>query len=435
MSLPRPGSRRRLLAAVVLLLMVVCAGALRPTSSRVPYALDNPHPDGAQALGVLLREEGVRVRTATSVSQALDAAASGPVTIAVISAGQLSADERSRLAASGADLTVLGTLYQDLSGLSPARPSTPHASATGRSREASNADEPSEASWTAEPGEPSEASQADPPQAPSTPAWLETSGASAAHALSAQCADPDAQAAGSLQGTTGSLSLTDQASDAVGCFPLPGTQPTYAYVSATLAGGGQLRAIADAGLVTNARLAQDGHAALAVRALGHQPELIWFDAAHASALDGIWHPPTLPPWLMPLLALGVATALTAALAGGRRFGRLVSEDLPVVVEPTQTTVGRAQLYRRSRARREAARALRAGTGTRLGRHLGVPRPGSRSELVAAIQAASTRSGPQIDHLLYGPPPADDQALIHLAHDLTTLESEILPDDQPSPAQS
>lgn len=417
MRAPGHSMRRRFLASALLLVMVIAAGALRPTSSQVPYALDNPHPQGTQALGTLLRDEGVHVRTLTSLRQVLDAAASGPATIAVLSVGQLAASERSQLAASGADLTVLGTLYQDLSGL-----------------RITSQEEPQPVVVTDEEATSDQFPEDDVSAGSTGPqTWLQSSGASTSQILTARCTDPDAQAAGSLQGTTGSLAPTTQPSDAVGCFPLPGAQPTYAYLSARLSGGGRLRVIADADLVTNAHLAQEGHAALAIRSLGHQPELIWFDAAHASALDGIWHPPTLPPWLIPLMALGVTTALTGALVRGRRFGRLVSEDLPVVVEPTLTTTGRAQLYRHAHARREAAHALRAGTGTRLGRHLGVPQPGSRSELVAAIQAASSRPGAQIDHLIYGPPPADDQALVRLAHDLHTLESEILPDEQPHPA--
>nr|WP_300339357.1 DUF4350 domain-containing protein [Actinomyces sp.] len=376
---------RPLLAALAVFVVVSVATALmRPSVSKVPYALDNPGPTGAQAVGALLREEGVSPRTVRSVNDVLQATAgssdpSRRVTVALIHAGQLTAAERAVLARSGADVTVIGSTYEDLTGLTDLVPSGV-SSATGTT-------------------------------------------------LTPQCPDPDAQAAQSLDGVTGSLALSDGAGadspapeGVVACFPV-GTEGDYAYVVAPLEGGGRLRVISDPSVVTNARLAQEGNAALSVRALGHHETLLWLDASQKVAVS-VWNPGSLPAWfsvtgLQALLTLGVL-----ALVRGRRFGRLVAEDLPVLVHATETTRGRARLYHLAGDRHRAARALRAAAARRLGHRLGVPASADPGTLVAAVASAAGRSERSVHQLLYGPVPDSHRSLTDLASQLDHLESEV-----------
>lgn len=440
---PSPRRARTLAAAVAVVAMAVLIVVLTPVSSTIPYALDNPHPDGAQALAALLREEGIEVRTATSVSQALsdvdhaDAQLPAPaaagtasttasdrpdVTIALVNTGSLSQDERAELAGTGADLTVIGAPGQDLSALA-------------------------DSSWSLTPAPARRAS---------------------ARPLAAGCADVDATAAETISASSGAVTLTwlepgtgpgdgsgdgsgpgqgsgqgpgqgsgpgglgapalhgqSTAPPATGCFALPGPDPTYAYAVVPAAGGGTLRVIADPELVTNGALATDGHAALAVRALGHHSTLVWVDGAHLSVAT-VWDTSSMPPWFpVELLALGAVVAV-AALARGRRFGPLVTEPLPVLVPATETTRGRGHLYHVTHAREQAAAALRAGTVVRLGQRLGLPSEATAAQVVDAVASASALPTDQIRHALYGPVPGSDSGLVRLSRLLTDIENEVHP---------
>lgn len=434
----RAGSRTgRVAVALTVIVFVATAltSLLRPTSSTLPYAVNNPGGDGAQALAALLADEGVDVVTASSPAAAIELAnEAGDATIALLHAGELEARQRADLAHSGHDVTVLGVLYQDLSALSK--------------------DELSPAGTSA----------------PSTTA------------LSAQCEDPDARAAATIEGSVGSLSLAG--TTALGCFPLPASAPAtqapspsapgddavaapdawpsptsgtrqapgggaaspedagsaadsgqqgdgavgggtlFAYAVTRTSSGAHLRVIADPSILTNARLASAGHAALGVRALGHHSTLVWYDAAAPSPAPLLWSTRAVPGWL-PVLALqGLFTLAVVALVRGRRFGPLVREDLPAPVLPSETTIGRARLYRAGGARAHAARILRTGTCTRLASALAVARTAPRADLVDAVVRATGRPASQVRDLLAGPPPPDDRALAALAIALDTLENEV-----------
>ncbi|WP_136313920.1 DUF4350 domain-containing protein [Actinomyces procaprae] len=372
----RPGERlqrwRPFLAAGALLLLVALATFwTSPQSSKVPYAINNPHPEGTQALAELLRDQGVDVSAVTSADAAVTSAADG-ATVVVLNVGDLSSFDRHQLAQTGQEVVVLGSLYEDLAQLTDMTP-------TGVSASTNTTLEP-------------------------------------------ECTDPDAVAAAALAGSTGSVDLGD-VEGAVGCFPVG--DGTYAYATAPLAGGGTLRVIADPRIATNENLTTQGNAALAIRAMGRSDRLVWFDASQTLALN-VWDTPLLPPWLPALMLLGGVAVTALALVRGRRFGRLVSEDLPVVVHATETAVGRGRLYRRAGDRDRAAQALRAGTALRLGRSLGLPASAGRGELLQAAARASGWPAAAIDHALYGPTPADDHALADLAVRLEQLESEVHP---------
>src|SRR5262249_30808579 len=97
---------------------------------------------------------------------------------------------------------------------------------------------------------------------------------------------------------------------------------------------------------------------------------------------------------------------------------------PVVVRASETVEGRGRLYRSRRARDRAAQALRAATLQRLLPRLGLAADTSEPALVIA-SAHHSRNDPEwVRHILYGPPPATDTDLVHLARSLDDIERQV-----------
>ena len=162
--------------------------------------------------------------------------------------------------------------------------------------------------------------------------------------------------------------------------------------------------------------------------LGAHDRLVWlvpdpFDTSLAD--DGSTTPGlSLPPWFGVVALQALVVLLVVVLWRGRRLGPLVTEDLPVIVRAAETTRGRGRLYRRAGARGHAAAGLRASAADRLAHRLGLPRSADAPTVVDAVARATGRPGDQVAQLLYGPPPADDAALLELARHLDRIESEV-----------
>ncbi|MEV7772703.1 DUF4350 domain-containing protein [Kitasatospora sp. NPDC086791] len=215
-----------------------------------------------------------------------------------------------------------------------------------------------------------------------------------------------------------------------GCYP---RGHGYPLVSAqTGDGGGDVIVLGSGAFLQNERLAEDGDAALALGLLGSQPRLTWHLPDYSAPLaegEGTktfddylpsgWH------WAYDQL---VVAAVLAALWRGRRLGPVVSEDLPVVVRASETTEGRARLYRRAKARGRAAEALRSAAAHRLAPALGVPlqagAPDADALCAAVADRLPGRPAGDVRALLFGPPPTDDAALLRLADDLDALERQV-----------
>jgi len=176
---------------------------------------------------------------------------------------------------------------------------------------------------------------------------------------------------------------------------------------------------------TNHLLAEDGNAALALNLIGTHPELVWYlpEFENDDPAEG-GGDPVVPPWVRYVAWMAAFAVLVIAFWRGRRLGPVVPEPLPVIVHAAETTEGRARLYRRSRARDRAAAALRESA---LGRLQGLHGIGRRTEPAAVVATVASRTGRDpmaLHHLLYGPPPTDDAALLNLSRELDSLTQEV-----------
>ena len=182
------------------------------------------------------------------------------------------------------------------------------------------------------------------------------------------------------------------------------------------------------GLFTNDKLANAGNASLTLGLLGGQTEVRWLVPAPERQRIGAQRTRSLNSFVpaslgFSLLQLAVVLAVLA-LWRARRLGRVVAEPLPVVVRAAEAVEGRSRLYRAARATGAAAEQLRAGARQEVDRRLGGSGPVERAVLVTRAAARTGRDPLALDALLYGAAPADDAALVRLAHDLDDLTREV-----------
>ncbi|WP_214107610.1 DUF4350 domain-containing protein [Acrocarpospora catenulata] len=178
--------------------------------------------------------------------------------------------------------------------------------------------------------------------------------------------------------------------------------------------------------LSNARLAEDGNAALAMNLTGAHPRVVWFVPV---SVQGTGEGTATLGELIPgrvswaVLALVLAVVLVA-LWQGRRLGPVVTERLPVVVRAAETAEGRGRLYRARRARDRAGHALRAAALNRLVPRLGLTATATPDAIVSAVAARIGQDAGQIRAILYGSAPADDARLVALARNLDIIERQV-----------
>lgn len=385
--------RGPLLALLLLVVSGVVLGALQ--SGEQHGRLDPRSADrtGSRALSQLLASHGVSTQVATSSEEA--AAAAGPDTTLLVTAPDV--------------------LTQDqLTGLHTATAHTPGRTVLLAPR--------TEALETFAPGV-----QMEPP----APASVRPP----------SCSLPEARRAGSA--LLGGLRYTTALDGADRCYPGAGTGgPTLLRLPAP-DNGRDTVLLGSADLLYNRHLAEHGNASLALQLLGKHKHLVWYlpSVSDPSSVqdDQRGFLDLIPAgWRWALLQLAFAAVL-AALWRARRLGPLVAERLPVTVPAAETTEGHARLYEQANARDRAAAVLRSATRTRLAPLIGVSSAHAHTAdvLLPALHthltsAPATEAG--LHALLFGPPPADDKALVHLADQLDALESSIVSQERHAPRE-
>lgn len=244
--------------------------------------------------------------------------------------------------------------------------------------------------------------------------------------LRANCTLPAAVRAESASLPGWRYEATAWAGRAQACFDRPATAAVVALEPGP--GRPEVVLLGSASPLTNAGLDTDGNAALALNLLGGERTLVWWrpSASDPALADDVPASLTslLPPWVLPVLVQLVLGFAVIALWRARRLGRLVIEPLPVVVRAGETAAGHARLMHANRSRGEAAAQLRASARQRIAGRLGLPAGADPDRLVAAAAARTGRVPGEIGALLYGPEPADDEALVRLDHDVDALMLEV-----------
>ncbi|MEU2437537.1 DUF4350 domain-containing protein [Streptomyces rubradiris] len=373
-------SRGIALAVVLILAAAVAMAAVRSTAHHGELDPRSADSYGSRAVAELLAQRGVSTRVVTT----LDAARS----------------------ATGPDTTLLVAVPDRLTQRQQERLHSATADSGGRTVLVAAG------SWSVE------------RLAPGVTADPAISGDST---LAPDCALPEARRAGTAD--TGGLRYTTANLDADSCYPSERLATLLRLPAAS--GSGDTVVLGAPDILYNDRLDEQGNASLALQLLGSRPHLVWYlpslsDASGVPTDDRKGFFDLLPSgWLWATLQLFVAAAL-AAFWRARRFGPLVAERLPVAIRASETTEGRARLYRKADARDRAADALRSATRTRLAPLIGVPvaQAHTPEALLPALSARLPGDGQDLHALLFGPPPGDDAALITLTDRLDALEREV-----------
>ncbi|TQK44938.1 uncharacterized protein DUF4350 [Streptomyces sp. SLBN-118] len=375
-------TRGLLLALVILVAAGIAMAALR--SGDQHGRLDPRSADryGSRAVAELLKDRGVSTRVVTTLDEAVTAA--GPDTTLLVTVPDLLTESQQRtlrnaMTGSGARTVLLAAGPASLGTLA----SGVH-------------------------------SEAPAPVSARTP----------------QCSLPAARSAGNAD--LGGARYSTETPGADRCYPSDGL-PTLLRIDER--GDGDTVLLGSPDILYNHRLDKHGNASLALQLLGSRSHLVWYlpslgdtSAAQDGAdgdTDSTFFDLIPSGWLWGTLQLAVAAGL-AVIWRARSLGPLITERLPLAIRASESTEGRARLYRKVNARDRAAAALRSATRTRIAPTLGVPPADAHSPdaLLPAVSAHLPTGERDLNGLLFGPAPADDTDLIYLADQLDALEREV-----------
>ncbi|MEU6845912.1 DUF4350 domain-containing protein [Streptomyces sp. NPDC046716] len=369
------------LALVLLLAAAVATAAVRSGEKHGELDPRSADPYGSRAVAALLDERGVDTRVVTTAAEAR-AATGADTTLLVAVPDLLTAHQQSQIQAAGAESGGRTVLV------------APSSASVGKLAPGVSADP----------------------------------GTSTETTLAPDCSLPAARTAGTAD--TGGERYNTTSSEADSCYPSDGIPTLLRLPTAT--GDGDTVIVGAPDILLNDRLDEQGNASLALQLLGTRPHLVWYlpslsdeSAASGEQNDRSFFDLIPKGWLWGTLQLFVAAAL-AALWRARRLGRLVPERLPVAIRASETTEGRARLYRKANARDRAANALRISTRTKLAPLIGIPvsQAHTPETFLPALARQLPTPGQDLHALLFGPPPTTDAALIALADHLDALEREV-----------
>ncbi|NUK73040.1 DUF4350 domain-containing protein [Streptomyces lunaelactis] len=377
-------TRGLLLALVLIVVAGITMAALRSGDQHGSLDPRSADRNGSRAVAELLKDRGVSTRVVTTLAEATSAA--GPGTTLLVAAPDVLTDQQQKslhaaTASSGGRTVLLAAGPASIGALAPG---------------------------------------------------VHTETPAPVSARTPQCTLPAARNAGNAD--LGGERYIAEAPDTDTCYPSDGL-PTLLRIGGPNNGDTVLLGSPD--ILYNHRLDKHGNASLALQILGSRTHLVWYlpslsDSSAAedstggdSASDSTFFDLIPSGWLWGTLQLALAAVL-AAIWRARRLGPLVTERLPVAIRASESTEGRARLYRKVNARDRAASALRSATRTRLAPLLGVPPVDAHSPetLLPAVSAHLPNGDRDLKALLFGPAPADGNALIHLADQLDALEREV-----------
>lgn len=358
---------RWIIAGLVLLTVMALASAFLTTPlDRISLSIHNAHANGSRALAEVLNQQGVPVQDVYSPAD-MDTYGEHD-TVVITNLNQIPDAPLREIMHKPTNLLVLGTFAQG-SRLQP---------------------------------------------------YVKTSGAGSADQIAADCTFPPARTAGYISHTRGSL--TPLREPDVACFPVD--EKSFAYLAYERSEGYTLAFLSENSLARNDSITLSGNAALLLNLLSTSGKVGWANGEifQQGSADEQNTPPMLPAFFTHALILLAVSAFVFTLAQGRRLGRVVPEELPVIVHGAESVYGRAGMYEKSKAFRVAARTAREHTAKRLGKILQIPTPTTPEVMVKEVASYTGVPETQVAQLLYGEVPSNARELGNLLKNLEQLKN-------------
>ncbi|HET7414303.1 MAG TPA: DUF4350 domain-containing protein [Arthrobacter sp.] len=190
---------------------------------------------------------------------------------------------------------------------------------------------------------------------------------------------------------------------------------------------GDVTVIGNGRILSNERLRFHGNAALTLRTLGAEPNLVWYQPSLADMAieqDAPELGELVPDWVHLAGIWLVIVALMGVVWRSRRPGPLVVEPLPVVARAAETAEGRARLYQDARAVQRAAGNLRAGALSRLAAHFRLGTGVAAEAVARSVANQSSLPEHDVGRILVRSQPSTDAELLEWAQELDRLEKEV-----------
>jgi len=353
----------------LLAIVLISIGAGRQAVAGIPFSATNAAPEGSMAIAEVLRQQGVKVTAAASLTEAASAVKDRSRSTLLIYdpkgfLSDLQLQQATRLAR---HVVILDPGFTELRAVAPA---------------------------VAQAGV--------------------VSGS-----LSADCDVPAVQRAGSVSGGGSGFRILNASTTATGC--LASGDRVFSLVQLD---DGALTILGTTDALTNQYVADKGNAALALNLLGQDPNLVWYLPGYADLPTGGDISALTPRWVVPIALLLAVIFIASAVWHGRRMGPLVIENLPVTVRASETMLGRARLYENSSSRLRALDSLRIGSIGRLAVLCGLPRVATVDEVVTSVSKLVGAQPLEVRRLLVDDIPGTDRKLIRLSDDLLLLERQV-----------
>ena len=192
-------------------------------------------------------------------------------------------------------------------------------------------------------------------------------------------------------------------------------------------GSGSVVSLAAPDLWTNQHLGDGANSVLAADLLvsGTGAKVAWLTGAvgggRQTLLDAVGDR------VDELLIGGLLAVLVLAAWRGRRLGRPVEEEVPVVLPGSELVGATGRLLARNGQRARAADLLRASAERDLAKELALPVGEDRGVLARRLADLIGRDPGDVEATIGGAPPDDDEALLALAGDIQQLRKEVARD--------
>jgi hypothetical protein len=242
--------------------------------------------------------------------------------------------------------------------------------------------------------------------------------------LIADCAGPEAVAAGSIEVRSSDRGLRSVMANAHQCF---GGSVGSFLVSRSV-GAGTAVVLGGFSPFTNALLDHAGNASFAEQVLGSSQPVVFGTAVvpgtgtAAESEKGVWG--SLPAGAKAALLAVAIAALFFVLVRGRRLGTPVLEEPISPIPAGELVRATAKLYRKAGARGFAGELLRTGTATQTARRLGIPASTSPEALSSAMADTAGLPAERVQRALEGPPPGTDDQLLALGRELEAIRAAV-----------